>query len=426
MEFIIENFYLIIASALIFGFFMAYGIGANDVANAMGTSVGSRALTLTQALVIAAIFEFLGAYLAGAEVTTTIKENIVSPGNFDANPSIFVLGMLSSLLAAGAWLLIATVFGLPVSTTHAIIGAIAGFSVFYLGWSSVSWGYIGSITISWLITPLLAALLSGLLYYSAKKLIIKSDTPIESGRRYIPMYAGLVGFIISAITLNKSLKNTDVPELITVTFGTSDLIIVNILISLSVALICYAISRLILSHYISTTPNPDVEGKFAVLMIFTACSIAFAHGSNDVANAVGPMAAVISTIENLGSIETNSTVPEWVLLTGAIGIVLGMLTLGFRVIRTVGEKITKLKPSKGFAAEMSTAIVVLLGSISGIPLSTTHTLVGAVIGIGIFSKNEVNYRSVLQILGSWFITIPGGAVLAIMFFVILKNLFGVM
>ena len=335
----------------------------------MGTSVGSRALTLTQALVIAAIFEFLGAYLAGAEVTTTIKENIVSPSNFDANPSIFVLGMLSSLLAAGAWLLIATIFALPVSTTHAIIGAIAGFSVFHLGWSSVSWGYIGSITISWLITPLLAAFLSGLLYYSAKKLIIKSDTPIESGRRYIPMYAGLVGFIISAITLNKSLKNTDVPELITVTFGTSDLIIVNILISLCVALICYAISRLILSHYISTTPNPDVEGKFAVLMIFTACSIAFAHGSNDVANAVGPMAAVISTIENLGSIEASSTVPEWVLLTGAIGIVLGMLTLGFRVIRTVGEKITKLKPSKGFAAEMSTAIVVLLGSISGIPLS---------------------------------------------------------
>ena len=405
---------------------MAYGIGANDVANAMGTSVGSRALTLTQALVIAAIFEFLGAYLAGGEVTTTIKENIVSRSNFDANPSIFVLGMLSSLLAAGAWLLIATIFGLPVSTTHAIIGAIAGFSVFYLGWSSVSWGYIGNITISWLITPLLAALLSGLLYFSAKKLIIKSDTPIESGRRYIPMYAGLVGFIISAITLNKSLKNTDVPELITTTFGGSDLLVVNILISLSVALLCYAISRLILSHYISTTPNPDVEGKFAVLMIFTACSIAFAHGSNDVANAVGPMAAVISTIENLGSIEASSTVPEWVLLTGAIGIVLGMLTLGFRVIRTVGEKITKLKPSKGFAAEMSTAIVVLLGSISGIPLSTTHTLVGAVIGIGIFSKNEVNYRSVLQILGSWFITIPGGAVLAIMFFVILKNLFGVM
>ena len=246
MEFIIENFYLIIASALIFGFFMAYGIGANDVANAMGTSVGSRALTLTQALVIAAIFEFLGAYLAGAEVTTTIKENIVSPSNFDANPSIFVLGMLSSLLAAGAWLLIATVFGLPVSTTHAIIGAIAGFSVFHLGWSSVSWGYIGSITISWLITPLLAALLSGLLYYSAKKLIIKSETPIESGRRYIPIYAGLVGFIISAITLNKSLRNTDVPELITVTFGGSDLLAVNIFISVSVALICYAISRLIL------------------------------------------------------------------------------------------------------------------------------------------------------------------------------------
>ncbi len=425
MEFIIDNFYLIIVTSLIFGGFMAYGIGANDVANAMGTSVGSKALTLTQALVIAAIFEFLGAYLAGAEVTTTIKENIVSPALFSENPSIFVLGMMSSLLAAGAWLLIATTFGLPVSTTHSIIGAIAGFSVFYIGWNSVNWPYIGGITLTWIITPFIAALLSGLIYLSAKRLIIKSEKPLENGRRYIPIYAGLVGFIISAMTLNKSLANTEVPLQLTQAFGNLDLFAAIMIMGLFVALICYTISRLVLSHYVSTSENPDVEGKFAVLMIFTACSIAFAHGSNDVANAVGPMAAIINTIENLGSIEAQSVVPEWVLLTGAIGIVLGMLTLGYKVIKTVGEKITKLKPSKGFAAEMSTAVVVLFGSISGVPLSTTHTLVGAVVGIGYFSSNKVNYKSVLEILSSWFITIPGGAILSIAFFVILKTLFGV-
>ena len=425
MEFIIDNFYLIIITSLIFGGFMAYGIGANDVANAMGTSVGSKALTLTQALVIAAIFEFLGAYLAGAEVTTTIKENIVAPETFSDNPSIFVLGMMSSLLAAGAWLLLATAFGLPVSTTHSIIGAIAGFSIFYIGWGSVNWAYVGGITFSWIITPLIAALLSGVIYNSAKRLIIKSKNPLESGRKYIPIYAGLVGFIISAMTLNKSLVNTDIPLMITNTFGNLDILAAIIILSFGAALLCYMVSRLLLSHYISTSENPDIEGKFAILMIFTACSIAFAHGSNDVANAVGPMAAIINTIENLGSIEAKSVVPEWVLLTGAIGIVLGMLTLGYKVIKTIGEKITKLKPSKGFAAEMSTAIVVLFGSISGVPLSTTHTLVGAVVGIGYFSGNKVNYKSVVEIISSWFVTIPGGAILSIIFFVILKAIFGV-
>ena len=177
--------------------------------------------------------------------------------------------------------------------------------------------------------------------------------------------------------------------------------------------------------WISKSDNPNIEGKFAVLMIFTACSIAFAHGSNDVANAVGPMAAVISTIENLGEIDDVAAIPEWILLTGAIGIVIGMLTLGYKVIRTVGENITKLKPSKGFAAEMSTAIVVVIGSVSGVPLSTTHTLVGAVVGIGIFSSSKVNYNSIAQIGISWLITIPGGAILSIMFFVALSNMFGI-
>ena len=165
MEFIIENFYLILASSIIIGFFMAYGIGANDVANAMGTSVGSKALTLTQALVIAAIFEFLGAYFAGASVTTTIRENIVDPTLYDDSPDVFVLGMMASLLAAGAWLLLSTTFGLPVSTTHAIIGSIAGFSIYYIGWASVSWGYILEVTFSWILTPFVAAILSGLLYW---------------------------------------------------------------------------------------------------------------------------------------------------------------------------------------------------------------------------------------------------------------------
>ena len=425
MEFIIENFYLILASSIIFGFFMAYGIGANDVANAMGTSVGSKALTLTQALVVAAIFEFLGAYLAGASVTATIRENIVDPSLYKEEPSVFVVGMMSSLLAAGAWLLISTTFGLPVSTTHTIIGAIAGFSIFYIGWASVSWGYIVGVTFSWLITPVIAALLSGLLYFSAKRYVLNADNPIEAGRRYIPIYAGMVGFSIAAITLNKGLKNTDIPNLITASTGGYDFIFTIFGLAFAVALICYAISRILLSHYVSKSDNPNIEGKFAVLMIFTACSIAFAHGSNDVANAVGPMAAVISTIENLGEIDDVANIPEWILLTGAIGIVIGMLTLGYKVIRTVGENITKLKPSKGFAAEMSTAIVVVIGSVSGIPLSTTHTLVGAVVGIGIFSSSKVNYNSIAQIGISWLVTIPGGAILSIMFFVALSNMFGI-
>ena len=425
MEFIIENFYLILASSIIFGFFMAYGIGANDVANAMGTSVGSKALTLTQALVVAAIFEFLGAYLAGASVTATIRENIVDPTLYQDEPSVFVVGMMSSLLAAGAWLLISTTFGLPVSTTHTIIGAIAGFSIFYIGWASVSWGYIVGVTFSWFITPVIAALLSGLLYFSAKRFVLNAKDPIQAGRQYIPIYAGMVGFSIAAITLNKGLKNTDIPTLITTSIGGYDLIVTIFGLAFAVALICYAISRILLSHYVSKSDNPNIEGKFAVLMIFTACSIAFAHGSNDVANAVGPMAAVISTIENLGEIDDVAAIPEWILLTGAIGIVIGMLTLGYKVIRTVGENITKLKPSKGFAAEMSTAIVVVIGSVSGIPLSTTHTLVGAVVGIGIFRSSKVNYNSIAQIGISWLITIPGGAILSIMFFVALSNMFGI-
>ena len=425
MEFIIENFYLILASSIIFGFFMAYGIGANDVANAMGTSVGSKALTLTQALVIAAIFEFLGAYLAGASVTSTIRENIIDPALYNDTPDIFVLGMMASLLAAGAWLLISTTFGLPVSTTHAIIGAIAGFSIYYIGWASVSWTYILGITFSWILTPLIAALLSGLLYYSAKKFVLNAENPIAAGRQFIPIYAGMVGFSIAAITLNKGLKNTDVPTLISSYLGGYDLLATLFGLAFFIALICYLISRFLLSHYVSKSDNPNIEGKFAILMIFTASSIAFAHGSNDVANAVGPMAAVISTIENLGQIDEVSIIPEWILLTGAIGIVIGMLTLGYKVIRTVGENITKLKPSKGFAAEMATAIVVVLGSVSGIPLSTTHTLVGAVIGIGIFSSNKVNYNSVLQIGASWLITIPGGAILSIIFFIALTSMFGV-
>ena len=248
MEFIIENFYLILASSIIFGFFMAYGIGANDVANAMGTSVGSKALTLTQALVVAAIFEFLGAYLAGASVTATIRENIVDPALYQDEPSVFVVGMMSSLLAAGAWLLISTTFGLPVSTTHAIIGAIAGFSIFYIGWASVSWGYIVGVTFSWLITPVIAALLSGLLYFSAKRFVLNAKDPIQAGRQYIPIYAGMVGFSIAAITLNKGLKNTDIPTLITTSIGGYDLIVTIFGLALAVALICYAISRLSLIH----------------------------------------------------------------------------------------------------------------------------------------------------------------------------------
>jgi len=409
--------YLILAG--VFGLFMAWGIGANDVANAMATSVGSGALRIKQAVVLAAIFEFAGAYLAGGEVTKTIRKGIVEADAFTADPNLLIWGMLAALLAAGTWLAIASRKGWPVSTTHSIVGAVVGFAAVGISMDAVNWVKVGTIVMSWVVSPLLAGTLSFLIFRSIQKLILNTDNPVESAIKYGPFYLFMVGFVIALVTIKKGLKH------IGLDLEADQAFMYAILLGVVVALLgSYLIRK------VKTDPKKDkkfnftnVESIFAVLMIFTASAMAFAHGSNDVANAVGPMAAVISTAQS-GLIASKSALPGWVLLVGGIGIVIGLATFGYKVIATVGKKITELTPSRGFAAEIAAAGTVVLASFTGIPISTTHTLVGAVLGVG-FARGigAIDMRVVGNIFMSWVVTLPAGAFLSILFFFTLKGIF---
>ncbi len=413
MEFLLENATMVLIIAGACGFFMAWGIGANDVANAMGTSVGAKALTLKQAVILACIFEFAGAYLAGGEVTKTIRKGIVDVEVMAAHPDIMVYGMMAALLAAGTWLLIASAKGWPVSTTHSIVGSIVGFSIVGLGADSVEWAKVGSIVASWVVSPLLSGTIAFILFKSVQKLILEKDSPFDSARRFLPFYVFLVGFIISLVTMLKGLKHVGL-----------DLSPMEATIY---AVVAAGILTVIGTLFLRTVPNETedrdgiefngVERICGVLMIFTACGMAFAHGSNDVANAVGPLAAVVSVLNNAGEVVAKSTMPPWILLLGAAGIVAGLSMLGARVMATIGEKITHLTPSRGFSAELAAAGTVVIASGSGLPISTTHTLVGAVLGVGLAqSIDSLDLKVVRDIVISWVVTLPAGAGLAIVFF----------
>lgn len=402
--------------AALFGIFMAWGIGANDVANAMATSVGSRALTIRQAILVAAVFEFLGAVLAGGEVTSTIRKGIVDTALLADAPELLIYGMLASLLAAGTWLLFASRKGWPVSTTHSIVGAIVGFAAVGIGIDAVQWGEVGTIVLSWVVSPLTAGFLAFLIYLSVQRLILSREDPLTRAKRYVPVYIFLAAFTIVLITILKGLKHVGLD----LTTGSSYLLAVGL--GLAVALIGkLAIERI--------KPDPKAEKKqhfytvervFAVLMVVTACSMAFAHGSNDVANAIGPLAAVVS-VASSGVVGAESALPIWVLFIGGTGIVVGLATFGIHVIATVGRKITQLTPSRGFAAELSAASTIVIASGTGIPISTTHTLVGAVLGVGLARGIEaIDLRVVGRVFVSWVVTIPAGAVLAILFFLVFK------
>ncbi len=406
--------------AILFGLFMAWGVGANDVANAMATSVGSKALTIKQAIIIAVIFEFAGALLAGGQVTSTIRKGIIDSQLMVDTPELLVYGMLASLLAAGIWLLVATRLGWPVSTTHSIVGAIVGFAAVGIGFDSVHWGKVGSIAMSWVVSPVLAGGLAYLLFMSVQKLILDTKEPFENAKRYVPYYIFLVGFIIALVTLFKGLKHVGLDlgplnnYMIAAVFG---------------AVVMVVGKRLINRLHFDADADEDfhfsrVEKVFGVLMMVTACAMAFAHGSNDVANAVGPLAAVASIVSSGGEVAQKSVMPIWVLLVGGVGIVLGLVMYGHKVIATVGTGITQLTPSRGFAATLSAATTVVIASGTGIPISTTHTLVGAVLGVGLARGiGALNLRVVRTIFMSWVITLPAGAILSIIFFYIFKTIF---
>ncbi|GAB4293059.1 MAG: inorganic phosphate transporter [Thiohalomonadaceae bacterium] len=411
--------YIVLAVA--FGLFMAWGVGANDVANAMGTSVGSGALTARQAIIIAAIFEFTGAYLAGGAVTETIRSGMIDAKLLSGQPELLVYGMLASLLAAAIWLMVASHFGWPVSTTHSIVGAIVGFAAVGLGMETVKWGKIGSIVMSWVISPALAGIISYWLFQSVQKFILDTENPLKNAKRYVPIYIFLVGFIVALVTLTKGLKHVGLH----LTTGQSYLYAV-ITGTVTMLIGIYAISRLRFDPKADRNFHfANVEKVFGVLMIVTACAMAFAHGSNDVANAVGPLAAIISVIQSGGEVASKAAMPAWVLLLGGIGIVFGLATFGYKVMATVGRGITELTPSRGFAATLAAAGTVVLASGTGLPISTTHTLVGGVLGVGLARGiAALNLEVVRAIFLSWIVTLPAGAILAIVFFFLLKGIFG--
>ncbi|HDL5699431.1 TPA: inorganic phosphate transporter [Mannheimia haemolytica] len=411
---------LVIITAIV-GFMMAFGIGANDVSNAMGTSVGSGTITIKQAILIAMVFEFAGAYLAGGEVADTIKSGIIDPAQFANSPDILVLGMMSSLCAAGMWLIIATKMGWPVSATHTIIGAVIGFALITIGSDAIQWDALGGIVGSWFVTPILAGIVAYLIFINSQKLIFNRSNPFKQAKKYGPMYMGITIFILVIVTVSKGLKHVGLHLDTAETLG----------ISFALALLAFIIGYFYFRSK-SFAMKARAEGKgfagvekiFSILMLITACAMAFAHGSNDVANAIGPLAAVESIVRSGGMIEGKTTLAPWILPLGALGMMVGLAIMGKNVMATVGTGITELTPSRGFAAQFACAVTVVIASGTGLPISTTQTLVGAVLGVG-FARGiaALNLGVIRNIVISWVITLPVGAVLSIIIYYILSAIF---
>ena len=404
---------IVLAVAAIAGLYMAWNIGANDVANAMGTSVGSGALTLRGAIIVAAIFEFGGAMLAGGTVTKTIRKGIVDLDALGGDPMVIAIGMTCCLIAAALWLNIATYFGWPVSTTHSIVGAVVGFGLVAGGLHAVNWWMMAKIASSWVISPLLGGLFGYLGFGFIKDRILNVDRPLLALRGWGPIMVFPIFAILALSVLFKGLKPLKLDLALGPSVGIA--IAVGLLASiLSVPLLRRA-TRLASEDKDEHTYR--AERVFLVLQVMTACFVAFAHGSNDVANAVGPMAAVLGATS--GQLGAEVAVPHRVLLIGALGIVVGLATYGYKIMATIGKKITELTPSRGFAAEFGAATTIVMASKLGLPVSTTHTLVGAVIGVG-FARGigAINTRVVSGIIASWFVTVPFTALLAAGLFLI--------
>lgn len=421
MSLIAQHAELYLILACIFGFFMAWGIGANDVANAMGTSVGSGAITLTQAVLIAGVFEFLGAWLAGGEVTQTISKGLIHPEIFASDPHILATGMLAALLGAASFLMLASIRGLPVSTGQSIIGGILGFALVAAGTGTVNWGEIISIVLSWIISPILAGVIAFLLFESIRRLILTRRNPSEGARLYMPLYMFVAAFVICLVTLQNGLSH----------LGLHLSTAASVAGAAGLGFVAAVISWLLLQriNLMSERKRADryrnVERVFGYAQIFTAATMAFAHGSNDVANAIGPVAAVVNVVNDPAHIGGQSELAGWVLLLGGAGIVVGLATYGRKVMRTIGAGITELTPTRGFSAELSAALTVVLATWVGLPVSTTQTLVGAVLGVGLARGMRALDLSVLgSVFAGWIFTLPAAALFSAVYYFILRALIG--
>ena len=519
--------YILLGLAIVFGLYMAWNIGANDVANAMGTSVGSGALTLKRAIILAAIFEFVGACLGGGHVSETVRKKIFEPRqilaievqqafDYDLLPTTEQLdaleaqaetktdpimaatfaqashraaltlacGMIAALLAAGCWLQLASYFGWPVSTTHTIVGAVTGFGAVALGFAHVEWAAIGWIASSWVVSPLLSGTISYLLFRFILRRVFYQADPVAAAKKITPylvfvvlvvlvgvagfkgfkplwkgyhlnptdtwpiaittitaVIGGIIGAFVSMRLIRKILSEPQTQtsrfhdvfvmrsldkvfkHLRRISTSTSGEVQVKADALLQQARNLASLTKQNTDPVAKQTTYQKVERIFIYLQILTACFVAFAHGSNDVANAIAPLSSAVQAIRD-GVIAAESATPVWALALGGVGIVLGLATWGWRVMETIGRRITELTPSRGFCAEFGAAITILVASLFGLPVSTTHTLVGAVLGVGLARGiGAINLNTVRDIVASWIITIPAGAGLAIIFFYVLRIMF---
>ncbi|MDR3624288.1 MAG: inorganic phosphate transporter [Chlamydiales bacterium] len=408
-----EGFILVLA--LILGFYLAWNIGANDVANAMGTSVGSGALTLKRAIIIAALLEFCGAFFVGAHVTETIEKGLINTELFYQNPNVLLYGMLASLLATGVWLQIASYFGWPVSTTHCIIGSVVGFGLILGGVEAVEWTNLIIIGTSWVLSPLMGGILSFGIFTLLRRYIFYSKNPVRATKRIAPILVFGVFSILSLVVLFKGLTHLDIHLDFLEALG------ISVGMGIVTGLLTYILLRSLKDKEdadvsMDGTEYAVVEKIFIPLQIVSACCMAFAHGANDVANAIGPLASIVSILHTHQSI-MSAEIPTWILALGGLGIVVGLATWGWRVIETIGKKLTELTPSRGFAAEFGAATTILLASKLGLPVSTTHTLVGSVLGVGLARGiGALNLGMIREIVLSWVVTIPVGALLSVLFY----------
>ncbi len=394
-----------------FGFYMAWNIGANDVANSMASAVGAKAITIRQAIYIAAILNVVGATFLGSHVTKTIRKGIVST-DIMADPHIALIGALSALLAAALWVSFATWKSLPVSTTHSIVGAMIGFGVMAGGFSVINLGKLGAVVMSWMISPVFALLISYGMFKLIVKLILSRRDPFERALRLSPLFVGLTAFVIVLSFLFK----TPLGKKLHVSMP------VAILIALALAAFLGYIGMRLLARYVGRLSSRDEEEIFRRIQIGTSCYVALAQGSNDVANAIGPL-AVIYFIVKTGGIGANVPVPIFLLLFGGVGIACGISMAGHRVMDTIGRKITTLSNSRGFAVDFAAATTVLIASKLGLPVSTTHATVGGVMGVGLARGMEaVNFKIIFKIMLYWILTVPASALTSMVIFKILQYL----
>ncbi|MDA8562034.1 inorganic phosphate transporter [Gammaproteobacteria bacterium] len=409
--------YLILACAI--GIWMTWGIGANDLANIMSTAMGSKAISVKQAMLIAIVFEITGAFLGGNDVSDTIRGGIIDIGSFSPQPLIYC--MLSVLCAGASWITIASFLGMPVSITNAIVGALVGVGAIMLGLDAVHWRTVAYIALSWICSPLLAGVTAFVIFISIRRWILAAVDPFAAAKKFVPVYLVLVGVVLSFMTTGKALSHFH----IILNLWQEFLVILATVLFVTVVGL-FAMSRLHIRKKLNRhTQFIHIERMFSVLMALTACAMVFAHGSNDVAIAVGPVAGVFSLVETGGSMH-NGWLLSVIMLCGCLGVILGLFMYGRKVIETVGTSITNLTPSRAFAATFAAASTVVVSTSTGIPVSATQTLVGAVFGVGLARGiDALNLSVIRNIFMSWIITIPVAAFFATIFFFIFRWIFGV-